>query len=204
MDGTAKKLPVMESFLTLQGEGSWTGHAAWFIRLAGCDVGCTWCDVKDSWEVSENQWQELKKIVEEAGSSGAKIVVITGGEPGMYDLQELCLSLRNRGLRVHIETSGAYELRGRFDWICLSPKKFKPALPSAYKIADELKFIVSNDHDFTWVLEQATLHASDSPELYLQPEWSKKDAMAPKIVEFIKSHPGWALSMQTHKYLGIP
>lgn len=204
MADRSHQLPVMESFLTLQGEGYWTGHTAWFIRLAGCDVGCVWCDVKESWEVAEDQWKPIADITNEAKNSGAKIVVITGGEPAMYDMTELTSELQSAGLKTHIETSGAYEVRGTFDWICLSPKKFKPALPEVYEIANELKFIVFNDHDLKWAQEQVNANKTAASHLYLQPEWGKKDEMSPKIVEYIKQHPNWAMSLQTHKYLDIP
>jgi organic radical activating enzyme len=193
----------MEQFYTLQGEGAWTGTSAYFIRLAGCDVGCVWCDVKESWEVREDQWQTVEKICEAAKNSGAEIVVITGGEPAMYDLNPLTEILHKTGLRVHLETSGTSPLSGNFDWICISPKKFKPAIDEWYAIADELKIIVFNKSDFSWAEDHAMKCNRAKTRLYLQPEWSKKDFTG-MIIDYIKAHPHWRLSLQTHKFTGIP
>ncbi|HEY0978708.1 MAG TPA: 7-carboxy-7-deazaguanine synthase QueE [Flavobacteriales bacterium] len=193
----------MESFYTLQGEGMFTGQAAYFIRLGGCDVGCVWCDVKESWDASKHPLRGLDELVAEADAHPGRIVVVTGGEPLMHDLGPFTRALRAAGLRTHIETSGSSPLSGDWHWICLSPKKFKPALPEAYAAAHELKVIIFNKHDLIWAEEQA---ARTNPDciLYLQPEWSKRDTMMPLIVDHIKAHPRWRVSLQTHKYLDIP
>ncbi|MCB9234675.1 MAG: radical SAM protein [Bacteroidia bacterium] len=198
------KIPVMEHYYTLQGEGAWTGTAAHFIRLAGCDVGCVWCDVKESWEIGEDQWMDLEAIADLPVESGADRVVLTGGEPAMYDLTALTAALRKRGMKIHIETSGAYPFSGDFDWITLSPKKFKPALEEYYSIAHELKVIVFNKHDLQWAGEHAAKMDSSKTIFYLQAEWSKKDQVTPAILDFVKANPQWRLSMQTHKYIDIP
>lgn len=195
--------PVMESFYTLQGEGAFTGQAAYFIRLAGCDVGCTWCDVKESWDADRHPVRPIDALVNEASAHPGRIAVITGGEPLMHDLGPLTAALRGAGFRTHIETSGSSPLSGDWHWICLSPKKFKPALPAAFAAAHELKVIVFNKHDLGWAEEQAA-RVSGSCLLYLQPEWSKREAMMPLIVEHVKRHPRWRISLQTHKYLDIP
>lgn len=196
-------LPVMEAFYTLQGEGVHTGKAAYFIRLAGCDVGCYWCDVKESWEAEKHPVLSIETIVENAQKYPARIAVITGGEPLMHNLNLLTDALHKAGFRTHIETSGAHPLSGSFDWICLSPKKFKNPLPEIYQNADELKVIVLNKHDLTWAQEQAATVRKDCA-LLLQPEWGKRNNVMPMIVEFVKSHPEWRISLQTHKYLDIP
>lgn len=199
----AKKLPVMEHFYTLQGEGEYAGKAAYFIRLAGCEVGCHWCDVKESWTVSEHQYKEMAEMVAFAKESGTEIVVITGGEPSMYDLSELTQTLHSQGLRTHIETSGAYPLKGEFDWVCLSPKKFLPPKTEYYTLANELKIIIFNDSDFLWAEKHAAL-CSENCALLLQAEWDKKQEIYPKIVSYIQQNPRWRMSVQTHKYLEIP
>jgi 7-carboxy-7-deazaguanine synthase len=196
-------IPVMEHFYTLQGEGYYTGHAAYFIRLAGCDVGCVWCDVKESWPVSAKQNIKISSLVKAIRKTPAKLVVITGGEPLMYDLTHLTKAMKKAGLQVNIESSGAYPLSGTLDWICVSPKKFKAPRPEVLKIADELKVIVYHRSDFSFA-EMNRLNAHSNCRLYLQPEWSKAEKMLPLILEYIKSHPDWNLSLQTHKYLGIP
>lgn len=196
-------LPVMEQFYTLQGEGAFAGHAAYFIRLAGCDVGCVWCDVKESWDVNEQQWMTVNDIVENALQYPGRMVVITGGEPLMYDLSELTKKLSASGFRIHIETSGAYPISGHFDWICVSPKKFKFPLETVCQKADELKVIVYHHSDFQWGEQYAAL-VPESCKCYLQAEWSKKDKVTDSIIEYIKVHPNWHLSLQTHKYLNIP
>ena len=199
----ADPLPVMEQFYTLQGEGYWAGTASYFIRLAGCDVGCFWCDVKESWVPDENQYQSCTELVAAAKASGAGRVVITGGEPTIYDLSILCNQLHEAGLLVHIETAGPYPLRGDLDWVCLSPKKFLPPLPEIYARVNELKVVVYNDDDLRW----AETHASLCPPetlLFVQPEWSRRAQQGPRLVEFVKQHPNWRLSIQTHKYLDIP
>ncbi|MDZ4846631.1 MAG: 7-carboxy-7-deazaguanine synthase QueE [Chitinophagales bacterium] len=193
----------MESFYTLQGEGFHQGKAAYFIRLAGCDVGCVWCDVKESWEVNKNQIKPVKDIVEKALKYESRIAVITGGEPLMYDLKPLTKALQQSDFHTHIETSGAYPLSGKWNWVCLSPKKFKSPLPENFKHADELKVIVYNKSDFAWAEENAA-KVSSKCMLYLQPEWSKAEQMLPQIIDYIKQHPQWELSLQLHKYLNLP
>ena len=200
---TATSLPLMEDFCTLQGEGRYTGHAAYFIRLGGCDVGCVWCDVKDSWDASKHPLVSTEVMAEAVVSSGVKIAVITGGEPLMHDLGVLTTQLHEQGIRTHIETSGAHPLSGSWDWICLSPKKFKAPLKEVLDAADELKVVVYNKSDFKWAEEHA-LMVSDDCLLYLQPEWSMSSAMTPLIVDYIKENPRWILSLQTHKYISIP
>jgi organic radical activating enzyme len=196
-------LPLMEDFYTIQGEGSYQGQAAYFIRLGGCDVGCVWCDVKDSWDATAHPVVSVAAITERAISSGAPVAVITGGEPLMYDLTQLTEALRSAGLRTHVETSGVYALTGAWDWICFSPKKFKAPDPSVPGQADELKVIVYNRSDFEWA-ETFAAQVSSSCELFLQPEWSKSEEMLPLIVAYVKAHPRWKISLQIHKYMNIP
>ncbi len=196
-------LPVMESFYTIQGEGFYQGSAAYFIRLAGCDVGCVWCDVKESWDVNAHPKLEIHDIVKKAKSSGSEIAVITGGEPAMHNLNLLTSELQKSGLKTNIETSGVYPLTGNWDWICFSPKKFKTADSSIFKRANELKIIVYNKSDFDWAEEYA-LKVTDSCELFLQPEWSREKEMVPLIIEYVKAHPKWKVSLQIHKYMNIP
>ncbi|MBK8497550.1 MAG: radical SAM protein [Flavobacteriales bacterium] len=196
-------LPVMEAFYTIQGEGVYTGHAAYFIRLGGCDVGCTWCDVQESWGADAHPKSSVEDIVVDAAKHPARIAVVTGGEPLMHDLGPLTTALRKVGFRTNIETSGAHPFSGEWHHVCLSPKKFKPALPEAFDRADELKVIVFNKHDLLWAEEQAG-KVRDGCTLILQPEWSKREAMMPLIVEHVKAHPRWRISLQTHKYLDIP
>ncbi|OJW83541.1 MAG: 7-carboxy-7-deazaguanine synthase QueE [Bacteroidetes bacterium 46-16] len=193
----------MEHFYTLQGEGAYSGQAAYFIRLGGCDVGCVWCDVKESWDAAVHPVMTCDSIVATAAAHPARIAVITGGEPAMYDLSELCDALHNAGFRVHIETSGAYPIRGSFDWITLSPKKFKAPVGESLAKAHELKVVVYNKNDFKWGEEHAA-KVSEKCILYLQPEWSKKEEMTPLIISYIQEHPRWQLSLQTHKYINIP
>ena len=199
----AVDLPLMEAFYTVQGEGVHAGKAAYFIRLAGCDVGCVWCDVKESWDATAYPRVSVAQMAEDAQASGANLVVITGGEPAMYDLTALCEALHDRGLAVHIETSAAHEIRGQFDWVTLSPKKFKAPLPTELSKADELKIIVFNKSDFEWA-ETYSGQVSNDCVLLLQPEWDKRDNMAPLLVEYVKTHPQWRISLQTHKILQIP
>ncbi len=196
-------LPLMESFYTIQGEGFYQGHAAYFIRLAGCDVGCVWCDVKESWDANAHPEVDVKEIVRKAKSSGSKIAVITGGEPAMYDLDFLTDELKRSGLKTNIETSGAYPLSGYWDWVCLSPKKFKAPHPSVFEKADELKIIVFNKSDFDWAEEHA-VKVSSKCELFLQPEWSREKEMLPLIIDYVKKNPKWKVSLQIHKYMNIP
>lgn len=199
----AIELPLMESFLTIQGEGYHAGTAAYFIRLAGCDVGCVWCDVKDSWEAEDHPMIGITDMVREAKNSKCDIVVITGGEPLMYDLQELTGSLQNMGMKTHVETSGAHPLSGSWDWICFSPKKYRAPRSEYYEVADELKVIVFNRSDLDWA-EQHAHKMNPKATLLLQPEWSKRDKMMPLIVDYVKKNPKWRISLQTHKYLDIP
>lgn len=196
-------LPVMESFYTIQGEGQYAGTPAYFIRLGGCDVGCVWCDVKESWDASQYEWIEVKKIVQRAVSSGTKLVVITGGEPLMYNLSLLTEELKRAGLQVNIETSGVHSLSGNWDWICFSPKKFKSPQPSFYVHSHELKVVVYHKSDFHWAMEHGEKMHEDAI-LFLQPEWSKEKEMVPLIVDFVKRNPRWKVSLQTHKYMDIP
>ncbi|MFT3885836.1 MAG: 7-carboxy-7-deazaguanine synthase QueE [Flavobacteriales bacterium] len=196
-------LPIVESFYTLQGEGLFAGQAAYFIRLGGCDVGCVWCDVKESWDDAAHPQRSIGDLVREASAFPGRIAVITGGEPLLHDLGPLTATLRAAGFRTHIETSGTHPFSGEWHHVCLSPKKFKAALPEGFRRADELKVVVYNKHDLTWAEEQA---ANVRPDciLYLQPEWSKREAMMPLITEHIKADPRWRVSLQTHKYLNIP
>lgn len=196
-------LPLMEQFYTIQGEGYHQGKAAYFIRLAGCDVGCHWCDVKESWNVNDHGSQTIKNIVKESLQHPSEIVVITGGEPLMHNLDELCRELRASGKQTHIETSGAHPLSGSWDWICLSPKKFKSPLPEIVALANELKVVIFNKSDFRWAEMYAESIAPDC-QLFLQPEWSKMHQMMPLIVDYIKQHPRWRVSLQVHKYMDIP
>ncbi len=193
----------MEDFYTLQGEGAYQGRAAYFIRLAGCDVGCVWCDVKESWTMEAHPMVDIDTIVQRASQSGAPIAVITGGEPAMHDLGELTQRLRQAGMRTHIETSGAHPLTGQWDWICLSPKKFKAPLPSVYGQAHELKIIVYHKSDLDWA-EQEAARTSPDCRLFLQPEWSREKEMLPLIIDYVKKNPRWTVSLQVHKYMNIP
>jgi len=196
-------LPVMEHFYTLQGEGFHQGKAAYFIRLGGCDVGCVWCDVKDSWDASKHPILTIESLKLKVKETPAKIVVITGGEPLMHNLDELTKELQSVGLKTHIETSGAYPLSGSWDWICLSPKKFKAPLTKITSLANELKIVVFNKNDFEWAEKYAAL-VSPTCKLYLQPEWSKIAKMTPLIIDYIKTNPKWELSLQIHKYINVP
>lgn len=197
------KLPVMEAFYTIQGEGSNSGKAAYFIRLGGCDIGCSWCDVKESWPADLHPQYTIDELLDMVKSSGARNVVITGGEPAMYDLMPLTQLLKANGYYIMLETSGAYPIRGNFDWICVSPKKFKAPLPECLLIADELKVIVYNQNDLKWGPAFASQLKTDCVRL-LQPEWSKWQQMTPLIVEFVKNNPDWQISLQTHKFMQIP
>jgi 7-carboxy-7-deazaguanine synthase len=193
----------MESFYTIQGEGFYQGHAAYFVRLAGCEVGCVWCDVKESWDASAHPLVEIGEMVANASASGTSMVVVTGGEPAMYDLAPLTDAMKHAGLRTNIETSGVYPLTGTWDWICFSPKKFKLPHPSVYGMANELKVIVYNKSDFEWAEEHASFVGSGC-ELYLQPEWSREKEMVPLIIDYVKANPRWKISLQIHKYMNIP
>ncbi len=196
-------LPVMEAFYTVQGEGLFAGQAAYFIRLGGCDVGCSWCDVKESWDAEAHPKLGIDRIVAEAARYPARIAVVTGGEPLMHDLGPLTKALRSAGFRTHIETSGTHPLSGEWHHICFSPKKFKAPLPGIYPVAHELKVVVLNKHDLQWAQEHASELSHDCA-LFLQPEWGKRETAIPLVVEHVMSHPGWRISLQTHKYLDIP
>lgn len=195
-------LPLMEKFYTIQGEGRYTGHAAYFIRLAGCDVGCHWCDVKESWDENLHPVLPIQEMVDDAKQNG-NLVVITGGEPLMWNLDPLTKLLKQNHIQTNIETSGAHPLTGDWDWICLSPKKNKLPLPEVYNAAHELKCIIYNHHDFEFAEEQAQ-KVNKNAVLYLQVEWSKREKMNPVLVEYVKKNPKWKISVQTHKYLDIP
>lgn len=195
--------PVMEHFYTLQGEGNYAGSAAYFIRLSGCDVGCSWCDVKESWDVEEEQYLDIDILVREVKSSGAQIVVLTGGEPAMYNLGPITDALSELDIRIHIETSGSYPLSGHLDWICVSPKRFKLPLEECIKKADELKMIVVNQQDLKWALELSELCKKDCV-LLLQPEWERASKVQANIIDFVKDHSNWRMSLQLHKFLNIP
>ena len=195
-------LPLMEEFYTIQGEGFHTGKAAYFIRIGGCDVGCHWCDVKESWNAETHPPTSSEKIVDNA-LKFAKTVVVTGGEPLMWNLDFLTNLLHKNNIKTHIETSGAYTLSGTWNWICLSPKKTKLPLSEIYAKTNELKIIIYNKNDFKFAEEQAA-KVSDNCELFLQPEWSKRDKMTPLIVDYVMNNPQWKISLQTHKYLNIP
>lgn len=194
--------PLMEDFYTLQGEGIHSGRAAYFIRLAGCDVQCWWCDVKESWDESKHPRVRTGEIVQRARESGAPIAVITGGEPLLHDLLPLTLSLRRAGLEVHIETSGSSPLSGHLDWITLSPKRFKTPVEEVYRYVDELKVVVLTRKDLKWAEENAAKCPSTT-NLLLQPEWDTPDSV-PLILDYVKTHPEWRVSLQTHKFMQIP
>ena len=193
----------MEHFYTLQGEGFHQGRAAYFVRLGGCDVGCVWCDVKDSWDGGKHPVLNIDDLLLNIEGTAAKLVVITGGEPLMHDLDALTAALRSKGYEVNIETSGAHPLSGTWDWICLSPKKFKAPLPAMVPLASELKVVVFNKSDFAWAEEYAAL-VSPACKLYLQPEWDRASIVTPMIIDYIKQHPKWELSLQIHKYINVP
>jgi organic radical activating enzyme len=196
-------LPVMEAFYTIQGEGFHQGKAAYFIRLAGCDVGCAWCDVKESWDPAVHPLQSVSQLVAGAKSHPGRIAVITGGEPLIQDCGPLTEQLQAAGFHTHIETSGAYPLSGQWDWICLSPKKFKAPLPELTGKADELKVVIFHPSDFAWAEKYAALVRPDC-KLFLQPEWSKRDAVTPAIIDYIQANPAWEFSLQLHKYIHVP
>jgi len=196
-------LPVMEAFYSLQGEGFHQGKAAYFIRLGGCDVGCVWCDVKDSWDANRHPQKSLRQIVNEATVHAGRIAIVTGGEPLMHDCSELTNQLHQAGFHTHIETSGSHPLSGSWDWICLSPKKFKSPLPEVIPFANELKVVVFNKSDFEWA-EKFAAFVSKECKLYLQPEWDRAAAITPLIIDYIKIHPQWQLSLQIHKYINVP
>jgi organic radical activating enzyme len=193
----------MELFYSLQGEGYHQGKAAFFIRLAGCDVGCVWCDVKDSWDASKHPVLTVEEIVASAAAHPSRIAIVTGGEPLLHQLEPLTTALKTAGFQTHIETSGSSPMSGSWDWVCLSPKKFKAALPEAIKAANELKVVVFNNSDFAFANSFLKDVAVDCKK-YLQPEWDKSDAMTPLVIEYIKANPSWELSAQLHKYIQVP
>lgn len=193
----------MEMFYSLQGEGYHQGKAAFFIRLAGCDVGCVWCDVKESWDASKHPHISINELVNAAGLHPSKIVIITGGEPLLHALEPLTTALKNAGFQTHIETSGSSPLSGAWDWICLSPKKFKLPIEACILAASELKVVVFNKSDIAWA-ESFEKRVTQNCKLYLQPEWEKADSMTPLAIDYIKAHPNWALSAQLHKYIQVP
>ncbi len=196
-------LPVMEHFYTLQGEGAYTGNAAYFVRLGGCDVGCVWCDVKESWDVNAHPQISIQNIVKFISEVKSPIAVITGGEPLMHNLDELTESIQSKGIRTHIETSASHPLSGNWDWICVSPKKFKAPLPEILIKANELKVIIFNKSDFDWAEKHASMVEKDC-QLFLQPEWDQQSKMLPLIIEYVKQNPKWKIGLQTHKWMQIP
>jgi organic radical activating enzyme len=194
--------PVMEYFYSIQGEGVYTGQPAFFIRLGGCDVGCVWCDVKDSWDADKHPKKSIAFLLAEAKKHPSRILILTGGEPAMYDLTEISKAFKKEGFRVHIETSGAYELIGDFDWVTFSPKKFKAPIAAAAIRADELKVIVLNKSDIAWA-ESHQQMVPNTCKLYLQPEWDKREVTEKIIFDYVLKNPNWFVSLQTHKYLGV-
>lgn len=197
-----EKIPVMEMFYSIQGEGVYQGNAAFFIRLAGCDVGCFWCDVKESWQIHEHQWVTYRSILADIKKTNTQIVIVTGGEPLMHHCEILTSMLHNDGYKTHIETSGSHPLSGTWDWICLSPKKFKQPLPQIYTLAHELKVVIYNQNDFKWALQEAEKVSSFCKKI-LQPEWSVSEKMLPYIIDFVLKNPDWKLNLQIHKYLNV-
>lgn len=193
----------MEEFYTIQGEGFNTGEAAWFIRVGGCDVGCRWCDVKESWNPDLHPLTDTDLIVKNAAAQPSKAVVVTGGEPTLYNLDYLCQELKKHNIKTYLETSGAYPLTGSWNWICLSPKKNTPPLPEILGLADELKVIIFNDSDLAWA-EKYTALINNKCRLYLQPEWSRSRFMTPVIIDYVMQNPHWKISLQTHKFMNIP
>ena len=196
-------LPLMESFLSIQGEGYFAGKSSYFLRIGGCDVGCHWCDVKESWDPKIHPLTEVDKIIKEVQKNSVDIVVITGGEPLMWNLDYLCHRLKELNFKIHLETSGAYNLSGKFDWICLSPKKTLKPIKEVQDLANELKVIISNKNDFKWAQIQSK-KVKKSCKLFLQPEWSKKQEILPEIVNFVSNNIQWSISLQTHKYMNLP
>ena len=199
----SSSLPVMESFYTIQGEGFHQGRAAYFIRLGGCDVGCFWCDVKESWDASKHPQVSIATLIDEASKHPGRLVVITGGEPLLHQLDELTSALQQAGFETNMETSGSSPMSGSWNWICLSPKKFKAPFPENIPLAHELKIIILNKHDLEWAEQYATLVNKDC-KLYLQPEWDKAAEVTPMIIDYIKANPKWELSLQVHKYINVP
>ena len=202
-DTSKESLPIVESFYSIQGEGYNTGKAAFFIRLAGCDVGCNWCDSKSSWSQNKYPLVPIEKIVSDALLHKAKYVIITGGEPLMHPLNELCSLLKKNDLKIFLETSGSHPLSGIFDWICLSPKRKKSPCPDIYSKASELKIVITCPDDLLWA-EENRLLVTEQCKLYLQPEWSVREDLLLYIIRYIKENPHWSLSLQTHKFINIP
>ena len=200
---TTTQYPVMEMFYSLQGEGYHQGRAAYFIRLAGCDVGCVWCDVKESWDASKHPVLSIEEIVTSALAHPARLAIITGGEPLLYNLDALTTALKKAGFEINMETSGSSPMSGKWDWVCLSPKKFKAPLTESIAAASELKVVIFNKHDFEWA-ETYAQQVPASCKLYLQPEWDKANEMMPSIIDYVKTHPKWELSAQLHKYIQVP
>ena len=200
---TSIELPIMEHFYTIQGEGRYSGRAAYFVRLAGCDVGCVWCDVKESWDADVHPVLAIQDLMKTIKESGTDFCVITGGEPALYDLNGIISQLKAENIEVAIETSGCYPVRGAIDWYCFSPKKFKAPCNESYLRANELKVVISHPSDFEWAESHASKVSADC-ELFLQPEWSKQERFLPLIIEYVKDHPKWRVSLQTHKYMNIP
>jgi len=197
------KLPIMEEFYSIQGEGFNTGKPAYFIRIGGCDVGCHWCDVKESWDPNLHPLTDVNQVVNNTQQHPAKSIVITGGEPLLYNLDFLTQQLANNSVEVYLETSGAYPLTGKWHWICLSPKKNLPPLPEVYDRADELKVIIYNKDDIKWAEEHAA-KTNKNCKLYLQPEWSNQNKVMPMIIDYVMENPKWNISLQTHKIMHIP
>ena len=193
----------MEMFYSLQGEGYHQGRAAYFIRLAGCDVGCVWCDVKESWDASKHPVLSIEEIVSSALAHPGRLAIITGGEPLLYNLDALTTALKKAGFEINMETSGSSPMSGKWDWVCLSPKKFKAPLTESIAAASELKVVIFNKHDFEWA-ETYAQQVPASCKLYLQPEWDKSNEITPLVIEYIKAHPKWELSAQLHKYIQVP
>ncbi len=200
---TTTQYPVMEMFYSLQGEGYHQGKAAYFIRLAGCDVGCVWCDVKESWDASKHPVLSIEEIVSSALAHPGRLAIITGGEPLLYNLDALTTALKKAGFEINMETSGSSPMSGNWDWVCLSPKKFKAPLTESIAAASELKVVIFNKHDFEWA-ETYAQQVPASCKLYLQPEWDKANEMMPSIIDYVKTHPKWELSAQLHKYIQVP
>lgn len=197
------KLPIMEEFYTIQGEGYNTGKPAYFVRVGGCDVGCHWCDVKESWNPNLHPLTDVRQVVENSKKFPAKSIVVTGGEPSIYNLSKITQLLKNEQFELFLETSGAYPITGEWDWICLSPKKTQPPISENFKLANELKVIIFNKDDFKWA-ETQSQRVENKCKLYLQPEWSKLEQILPQIIEYVKNNPKWNISLQTHKYMNIP
>jgi 7-carboxy-7-deazaguanine synthase len=194
-------LPIVETFHSVQGEGLWTGTSAFFIRLGGCNVGCPWCDTKESWNANRHPQQTVKSLVQAAIATPSVFVVITGGEPLMHDLTSLTAELHQAGLRIHLETSGAYPLSGQFDWITLSPKRFKPVHSSLYSMVNELKIVVTDATDFDRA-EDVKANVPTEAIYFLQPEWNTPESYS-LITQYVLQHPEWRISLQTHKLMGV-